>query len=788
MRIYILNIFMYKHFIYFITFLSFFNSTAQEINSLWETHFSYNNVNDLESNEPYIYASSDNSIFIYNTQTSELTKITTKEGLAGEAISSIYFSVNHNKLIAGFVNGLIQVIDFNTSNIFSIYDIIDKTTISPSNKRINNFNEFDQNTYISTDYGVSVFNLDSLEFGDTFFIGISAAQVSVAETTVLGEYIYAACKNFEGIKRALISSNLIDFNNWSEVTSGSFYSIFSTDNTVYFSDQTKIYNIENGNISELFTASEIIKDIRYISESFIITTHNNTSIYDINFNIINTPINSSNFQTNFNSALFNSNNIYIATEDIGILKLDSNNIDNYSSIYPEGPLDNNIFSTENFNNDLWVTFGEYSLYYNPHPLKYKGISNYNSNWNNIVYDSLPSNSVNLNSISIDPFNNNHIFISSFHGGLLEIIDNEIINLLDNTNTPLESIDISDPNYTSVRISDTEFDDSGVLWILNSRVDNPLKSYDPNSGQWQSYDFTDIIPDGLNDELGFSDIEIGQLGNKWIGGLRSGLIGFNENSGSPLLKKIFDMEQANLPSPYVRSLAVDKNNHLWIGTVEGLRVLYNTTNFFDSNVITQPIVILEDGIPKELLEQQFISDIEVDGANNKWVGTIGSGIFYFSQNGQQTIYHFTKSNSPIPSNNINDISIDQHNGIVYIGTDKGLVSYNTGGSATESNFENAYVFPNPVRPSFNMKNDKIKIKGITDNVNIKITDIEGNLVAEAQSNINSRYNNFNLEIDGGTAFWNGKNLAGKSVSSGVYIVMLSELETYETKILKIMIIR
>ena len=66
--------------------------------------------------------------------------------------------------------------------------------------------------------------------------------------------------------------------------------------------------------------------------------------------------------------------------------------------------------------------------------------------------------------------------------------------------------------------------------------------------------------------------------------------------------------------------------------------------------------------------------------------------------------------------------------------------------------------------------------------------EGNLVAEAQSNINSRYNNFNLEIDGGTAFWNGKNLAGRLVSSGVYIVMLSELETYETKILKIMIIR
>ena len=70
----------------------------------------------------------------------------------------------------------------------------------------------------------------------------------------------------------------------------------------------------------------------------------------------------------------------------------------------------------------------------------------------------------------------------------------------------------------------------------------------------------------------------------------------------------------------------------------------------------------------------------------------------------------------------------------------------------------------------------------------LTDIEGNLVAEAQSKTNRRYNNFNLEIDGGTAFWNGKNMHNNSVSSGVYLVMLSDLDSYETKILKIMIIR
>ena len=116
------------------------------------------------------------------------------------------------------------------------------------------------------------------------------------------------------------------------------------------------------------------------------------------------------------------------------------------------------------------------------------------------------------------------------------------------------------------------------------------------------------------------------------------------------------------------------------------------------------------------------------------------------------------------------------------------SSDSGGSTTSSTLDESYVYPNPVRPSFNMNIDKIKISGITDDINIKITDISGNLVAEANSNVNNRYNGFNLEIDGGVAYWNGKNLANNSVSSGVYIVMLSDLESYETKILKIMIIR
>ncbi|HKK11718.1 MAG TPA: two-component regulator propeller domain-containing protein, partial [Flavobacteriaceae bacterium] len=322
--------------------------------------------------------------------------------------------------------------------------------------------------------------------------------------------------------------------------------------------------------------------------------------------------------------------------------------------------------------------------------------------------------------------------------------------------------------------------------------------DPSINQWRAFSFEEVIPDGLLDEFGFSDLVVDRNGTKWVGCYKNGVIGYNENNGKNVINRVYSIEQ-NMPSSAVKALAMDNRNQLWIGTIFGLRVLYNTSNFLDDpNPSVNDIVFLEDGIPKELLSNQFITDIKMDGSNNKWVGTLDSGLFYFSPDGQETIYHFTTDNSPLPSNTINDISIDSQNGKVYISTTKGLVSFLSGGSVAEEDLSKAYVYPNPVRPEYdilgfndlNNINNGVKIKGLTENVNIKITDIEGNLVAEAQSRINLRASsaNYNFAIDGGTAIWNGKNLANNIVASGVYLILISDLDSLETKVLKLAIIR
>ena len=763
------------------------NSSAY---SGWETYFSYNSIPSIAEGVNEIYFASYNSIFSYNIFNSQIEKFDTLNELSGDEISAFYHSENNNIIAIGYSSGFLQIINLNSNSIINIYDILNKPTIPADRKKINHFYQNEDDLLISTGYGISVYDINAFEFGDTYYIGDFASMLNISSTIVDENYIYASSPDL-GIFRANLESNLIDFNSWQAIYTGNIYELLINENNILFYDDFNLMSIKNEEIITLSTLQNEIKNVSINDSKIIIISEDNCIIYNNDLSQILNLFESETYMTIFNDGIIKNNKTYIATDEKGVLVIENSN-NSFSFLKPDGPLENNIFSVETLNNHTWVSFGSYSEYFNPYPLKYSGVSSYDENsesWFNITKDSIPNQAVNLNNISINPFDNNNVFISSFHGGLIEMDNFNFTELYDNNNSGLETLLTSDSEYESIRISDIEFDENGDLWVLNSRVDNPLKSFSLDNNSWNSYDFTEIINDGFQDELGFNDIEIDDYGNKWIASLRSGLIGFNNDSGNIRLRKVFSQDQSDMPSSYVKSIAVDNNNHLWIGTVQGLRVLYNTSNFFDASVVTtQKIVILEDGIPRELLEQQYITDIEVDGANNKWVGTIGSGVFYFSPNGQQTIYHFTKENSPLPSNNINDISVNSVNGKVYFATDRGLVSFNTGSSSSSENFSNAFVYPNPVRPEFNTQLDKIKIKGLTENVNIKITDIAGNLVAEAQSNINSRYRNFNLEIDGGTAFWNGKNLRNQNVASGVYILMLSDLESYETKILKLMIIR
>ncbi|MEO6347019.1 MAG: ABC transporter substrate-binding protein [Aquaticitalea sp.] len=790
---------MLKKITLFFLFIVPFFGQAQNFSSLWEGYFSYYNITDVDQSDTKIFAASENAIFSYDLTTADLKTITTIDGLSGETITSIHYSDAYQKLVIGHQNGLIEVYSESDSSILSVVDILEKETIAPNKKRINHFNEYNGLVYIATDYGISVYDLQRLEFGDTYFIGNGGSQVVVNQTAIANESIYAACLGGNGIKKAsLNSTDLIDYQQWPSINNGNMISVEAVNNRLYAIGINKvIYEIVGNTLSQRFSYTDTPLDLRAVEDNLLVTTQNKVFVYDSGLNSISTASVNGDFPTQFTSATLKNEQLYIGTTTFGVLQTALSNPQDYTVIRPDGPLRNDTFKINATNSEVWATYGDYDVFTNPYPIRSYGISHLiEEQWHNIPYDSVLT-AKNLCDIAINPFNPSQVFVSSFFSGLLEL-NNEVPTILyDQNNSGLESTVLPNSSYTDLRVGPSVFDRTGLLWTMTSLVKRPLKSYNPATQQWQAYSFEDIIPSTTTDEIGFSDLAIDDNGTKWSTSLKNGVIAYNENS-NPKIGRLYSEDQ-NMPDVQVKSVAIDNRNQLWIGTFRGLRVLYNTTNFLtDSNPHASEIVIVEDGVPKELLASQFITDIKVDGSNNKWIGTDDSGIFYFSPDGQETIYHFTTDNSPLPSDQIRDISIDAKSGKVFIATSKGLVSFGSGGTKPDEELADAFVYPNPVRPEYNLLgsndlnniNNGVKIKGLTENVNIKITDIEGNLVAEAQSRINLRSSRlgYNFAIDGGTAIWNGKNLGNNIVASGVYLILINDLDSFETKVLKLLIIR
>lgn len=780
---------MLKRIIVICICLCAFTSTSQDYSALWNGHFSYFNISKAVSgSQGNIYAASENAVFSYDAQTNHIEQITTVNGLSGDDISTIHYSVNYQLLLIGYTNGLMEVVLDDNDDVLTVVDISNKATIPSTNKRINHFYETENLVYVSTGFGVSVFNLENLEFGDTFIIGNSGTQVAVSQTTVYGGAIYAACSDGQGIKKGDVANgNLIDSDNWQNISGSSFKGITSVGANLYaLRTDNRIFQITNDVLAETIRYSDSVNEITSKDDVLLVTLNNSVIVYTPDFNVIGQFDITEAYDTEYTSATSDGEFVYVGTKNFGVLKTNISNPVNIEEIHPDGPLLNTPFSVKSVNNNLWVAFGEYTIQLDPRPRNNRGFSTLqNGTWTNVPYSEV-FEAKNLNSIAVNPFNNNQAFISSFGNGLLEV-NNAIPTFLYNAeNSPLESlISPRNPNFIDVRLGHSEFDENGLLWTITSLIARPLKSYNPTNEEWRHYDFSALIKDALNDNVGFYNFSRAADGTFFIATRSLGVIGFNPDNNN--IKNISE-EDVDIPTNVVKAVAVDKREQLWIGTAKGLRVLFNPSSFFSEEVNVDNIVIEEDGVASELLFEQFISDIVVDGSNNKWISTFDSGLFYLSSDGQQTIFHFTKDNSPLPSNTVIDIDIDESNGQVYIATQKGLVSFRTGSSSPTEGFTNAHAYPNPVRPGFDIVEEKVKITDLPDNVNIKITDIEGNLVAEAQSRINQRFNGYNLEIDGGTAFWNGKNLANNVVASGVYLIMLADLDSFETKVVKLMVVR
>lgn len=760
----------------FLCFFTFHWAFSQvDYSKSWEDFYSYNNVKDLTVADNKIFALTDNAVFTYDLNSKELTKISSVNGLSGNVTSAIYYSETLKKLIIGYDNGGLEIIDENKK--ITIANNIQNFSLA-SDKRINHIIEHQGKLYLSTAFAIVVYDLNRLEFGETYFIGSNSSMVKVNQIEIFQNLIYAATEN--GIYKATVNNpNLIDYRQWTWFGTGNYSAIRQFNNELYTSNGSVLFKITTSNtFLNIKNLGSSIRQIKSTNTNLTVSTQRNAVVYDVLLNQISThqSIITSSLYFDLNSAVSFQNNVFLGTKEFGILESNFSAPQTFLEIHPDGPNSNQAFSIEANNNHLYVVYGGYNSAYTPLGNQL-GFSHFNgAKWKNVPYNpSFPA--LNLVHITLDPTNENKAFISSWHSGML-VVENDVVKLhWTHLNSGLEKLDFPDPNYISIRINGSAFDKQGNLWIANAWVDKRLKKYSAN-GTWTSYDLSSLIN---NPALGLNELVIDKNNTIWIGTRRNGALAFNENGNK---KKSLTTEQnkGTLPDLNVRTLAVDTNNRLWLGTLKGLVVYNNTANFFDSSIYdASPIIIDDEGIPKRLLGEQTINSIAIDGADNKWFGTDNGGVVQTNPNGKKTLSIFNKDNSPLPSNRILKIKVDKVNGNVFFATDNGIVAYKSGVVPFSESLNEVYAYPNPVLK----QHDFVTIDGrngahLPKGTNVKIVDSAGNLVFE--TNVIE-----GQELKGGKVIWNKTNLKGKKVASGIYIVMLFNEDTGESSSVKIALV-
>ena len=385
-------------------------------------------------------------------------------------------------------------------------------------------------------------------------------------------------------------------------------------------------------------------------------------------------------------------------------------------------------------------------------------------------------------LDVDPSNTEHVFAGS-RNGLYEYLNGKFVKYYDHSNSPIEPFDGVNEEYQLV--TGTKFDQKGNLWVLNSSAPTTaLMKY--ANGSFTKMNHSELmklnrgqLKNRSNGEL--SKIIIDSKGVMWFvnnNWVLPAIYQYNtDNDQIIAYENIVNQDGTRLNiQEGIRCVAEDLEHNIWVGSSVGPFMLESSEIEDGGSTFTQVKVPRNDGTnyADYLLTGIDISSIAIDGGNRKWIGTFNNGVYLISADNMTQIHHFTTDNSKLLSNTIMSIAINPTSGEVFFGTDKGLCSYISDATATNSEMttDNVWAYPNPVEPGYT---GPITITGLSLNADIKILSANGAIVNEGHSN-------------GGTYVWDGCDQKGRRVASGIYMVATATSKGEKGTVCKIAIVR
>ena len=395
--------------------------------------------------------------------------------------------------------------------------------------------------------------------------------------------------------------------------------------------------------------------------------------------------------------------------------------------------------------------------------------------------------INVTDVVQDPNDTEHHWLGTMRSGIYEFRDYKLVNHYTYDNSPLTSIvpTSAHPDWY-VRVTALAYDPDDNLWMMNNECETVVRIL-KKDGTWTSLFFDDAKGNTTYDKIIFD-----RRGWMWSNSRRdaneyraAGILVMNYNGTLSTDKddkykfiRTFQNQDGTYYDPvYVYCITEALDGSMWIGTNNGLFVSEDPSKVFDNDFyLSQIKVPRNDGsnLADYLLNGVSVKCITVDGGNRKWIGTVDDGVYLISADGMETIGRFTTENSPLISDEINDIAINGETGEVFIATSKGLCSYRGDATdpATSMSSGNLKVFPNPVRPEYQ---GKVHITGLMSNSNVKIVSVAGKLVAEGTS-------------IGGEFSWDCCMQNGRRVGSGIYYALCTDKDGKKGAVAKILIVK
>ncbi len=743
-------------------------ANAQTISSKkWADLFSYNNVSAMKEDNGKLIAAAENGIFYYTISTGEITKLSKANGLHEVKISAFDYNPQTKTGLIGYQNGSLDVIS--PDGIKYVVDIPIATGYNGS-KRINHISITGDLAVISVGYGVSIFDLKKKEFKDSAFFLSGGVYQASNEATIFGNKVFSVTNT--GLKSHEMNTTFPVFSTWITDMPGSFRHIDS-EGALSFSSATTGYVYNGGTPVQLSQTFSNVRDVVVNSNNIVVTDANRVYTFNSDGNFNNTV----SFGEECNTATTVGSSVYGGTVMSGIKNESSN------SFKPDGPFFNYAYKISLYGeNQLLVSSGGRESRFNTVLFNAKNPGFYYFDGVEWIYPSFfKGNTTQFNILDVisDPVNPTDVFFTNYTASNSRGIFKMKYNPGSKDFTFAKSYNLGTTDGFTRRPVGLTFDDSNNLFATiafsgEGAAQGPLTAVG-------AYDRAtdDFLVKNTTSSLGAAQKALYHEGLLWIPLPRiNGFIAYDaKKTVNTSDDTAYILSQANgfaSNSGGTISVAIDKSGDAWIGGDLGLRILPNAVSAIKTPATAkvEPIIIEQNGLGEELFRDTQILQIEVDAGDHKWVSVDGGGVYYLSADGQQTVKHFTKENSPLPNNTITDIKVDRKTGKVYFVSYDGIVTYQGDVADVTSEFGNVLVYPNPVVYS-NFKG-KVTIKGLAEVTNIRIADATGNIVHSAVAR-------------GGYYEWDLNNMRGTRVASGVYFVLMTNEDGSDKATAKIAVV-